>query len=237
MISKNNIHPTAIISETAILGENNYIGPYCLIGPNVIIGSNNHFEAYVSIGTPAEHRDFFRAEPGKVNIGSNNIVREYVTINGGTLNSTIIGDNIILLRGSHVGHDSKIESNVTISCNVLIGGHCIICKGANLGLAAAIHQYRVVGAYSMTGMHSSVTKNVPPFIIGFGSPCYPQRINRIGLTRGGVSEKDLHLFEIWFQKSNGIFDQLPKIDHNFNEYLLQFAKYKEDLYQIISNKN
>lgn len=235
MTQKNNIHPTAIVHENARLGENNYVGPYCLIGPNVQIGSDNRFEAYVSIGTPAEHRDYFTKEHGQVSIGSRNIIREFVTINSGTNQSTILENDITILRGSHVGHDSCIESKVTMSCNVLIGGNSIISEGANLGLSAVVHQHRIVGSFSMIGMNSAVTKNIPPFVIAYGSPCHAQKINRIGLLRNGIEECDLLLFENWFLNTKGLFELLIPIEHDFNQYITSYIKKRDELYHLIRN--
>lgn len=230
---QNNIHRTAIIHEDAKIGIGNYIGPYCYIGPNVILGDNNRLEAYVSIGTPAEHRDYFHSTPGPVKMGSNNVIREFVTINSGTTTTTTLGDNIVMLRGSHIGHDAIISSKTTMSCNVLIGGHSIISTGANLGLGAVVHQHRIIGAFSMIGMNSAVTKNVPPFVIAFGSPCNPQKINRVGLLRNGTKEEDLVTFEKWFYNMMGIYENIIPIDHDYNSHLKEYEKNREYLYSLL----
>lgn len=229
----NVIHPSAVIDEAAILGQDNYIGPYCYIGPGVSIGSNNRFEAYVSLGTPAEHRDYFHKTPGKVSIGSGNVIREFVTINGGTTESTTVGDNNIFLRGTHLGHDVIVENRCNFSCNVLIGGSTIVCEGANLGLSAVVHQHRVIGAFSMIGMNSSVTRNTIPFVVAFGSPCTPQKINRVGLLRGGVSEEDIVIFEKWYYSLAGLYEKWPSLNHEFNKYLDSYGEKKTHLYQIL----
>lgn len=214
-------HPTAIISPYAKIGAGCCIGPYCYIGPNVEMGKNNRLEAYVSVGTAAEHREYFRSNPGKVTIGDSNIFREFVTVNAGTISPTVVESNCVLLRGSHVGHDAIIRSFVNMSCNVLIGGHSIIGQGANLGLHTSIHQHRAVGAYAMIGMNSAVTRHTPPFMISFGNPARAQRVNRIGLNRAGVKDIDLSIFEQWFQ----LFEETGAINpltHEFNRHLVQY---------------
>lgn len=219
----NIIHPTAIVHPEAKLGTNNYIGPYCLIGPNVEIGSNNRLEAHICIGTPAEHRDYFHSAPGPVKIGNNNVLREYVAVTGGTTGCTQVGDNVTMLRGSHLGHDVIVRNKAILSFNVLIAGHSIIGEGANLGLSASVHQFRAIGAYAMVGMNSTVTRNIPPFVVAFGSPAEPQRINQIGLTRsGGVQVSDLTEFEEWFFKQGGLFDNPQNIGHDYNRFLTAF---------------
>jgi UDP-N-acetylglucosamine acyltransferase len=218
----NTIHPTAVIHEGAKLGTNNYIGPYCVIGPRVTLGSNNRLETHISIGTAAEHRDFFHLPPGEVVIGNGNIFREFVTINGGTKDKTIVGNNVVMLRGSHLGHDVIVGDKANLSCNVLVGGHTIIGEGANLGLGAAVHQFRTIGAYSMVGMNSTVTRNILPFVVAYGSPAETQKINQVGLVRSGVAKEQVQIFEEWFFKMNGLFENAPRIDHEYNKYIDHF---------------
>jgi len=163
---KNKIHETAIIHENVKMGINNTIGPFCVIKGNTIIGDNNTFESHCSIGSEPEHKDYFGKNNKGLNIGDNNIIREYVTINSGCKRKTIINNNIVLLRGSHVGHDSIILDDCTISCNVLIGGHSFISNNVNMGLGAICHQYTKIAPYSMIGMGSVITKSTIPHPFG-----------------------------------------------------------------------
>jgi UDP-N-acetylglucosamine acyltransferase len=205
MINSSYVHPTAIIDSGVILGENNYIGPYCYITGNTQIGDNNRFEAYCSIGTPPEHRDHFKGSPFSVVIGNNCIIREYVTINSGTIRNTILHDSITMLRNSHIGHDSIIESKVNLSCNVLIGGHSHVMEGANLGLGSMCHQFSVIGAYSMIGMGGIVVKSseIHPGEIYVGNPVKFLKENKIGLHRNKItSEKLSELVNKYFSLSN-----------------------------------
>jgi len=230
----NIIHPTAIIDSGAKLGKDNFIGPFCYIGPNAEIGDGNRFEAYVSVGTAAEHRDYFRTEAGPVKIGSNGVFREFVTINAATVGLTQLGNNVTMLRGSHIGHDAIIGDKANLSCNVLIGGHSIIGEGANLGLGAAVHQFRVIGAFAMVGMNSTVTRNVPPFVVAFGSPCEGQKVNRVGLQRSGVPDADLIIFENWFFQNKDHLDMPDTIKHIYQRYIERF---KTDCHQhLVAHK-
>jgi UDP-N-acetylglucosamine acyltransferase len=165
-MKENYIHPTAIIGDDVVfVGNNNYIGPYCYITGKTSIGSNNRFEAYCSIGTEPEHRAYFGKENAGLIIGDNNHFREYVTVNSGCEIPTTLGSKIIMLRGSHIGHDSKVHDGCTISCNVLIGGHSIIGTGVNMGLGSICHQFSKIGSYSMIGMGAIITKT-------FDSRCF-----------------------------------------------------------------
>lgn len=184
----NKIHHTAIIHESAVLGSNNEIGPYCIIGPGVILGDNNRIDSHAVIGSNAEHKDFFH-RPGTVKIGNSNIIREFTTINASTgPKPTLILNSCILLRGSHVGHDSVIEDKVTVSCNAIIGGHSYIMQGANLALGCVIHQRQVIGSFAMIGMAGVVTKKaeIEPGKIYAGNPAKFLSVNLIGLQRNNV---------------------------------------------------
>jgi UDP-N-acetylglucosamine acyltransferase len=129
----NFIHPTAIIGDNVILGDNNYIGAFCIIGD------------------PAEHKKYWGQEKGKVIIGNNNIVTGLVTIDAGTEVPTIIEDGCFIMKHAHIGHDCRIMNNVTISCGAKIGGHSIIGEGSNIGLNAVLHQFSIIKKGCMIG--------------------------------------------------------------------------------------
>lgn len=204
MWPNNEIHQTAVICTSVCMGKGNYIGPYTVIGSDVTLGDNNRITGHCSIGSAPEHKDYFdgRHEFGTV-IGSGNTIREFTTINSGTVRHTVMGDDCIMLRGSHLSHDSVLENKVTLSCNVLIGGHSYIMEGANLGLGAILHQYSVVGAYAMLGMGTVVTKRqtIKPGNIYVGNPSRLLCENEIGLTRGGID----------FAKQAGFLDRFHKL--------------------------
>lgn len=218
----NSIHATAIVDAKAELGDGNYVGPFCIIGPNVRMGSGNRLEAYVSIGTPAQHREYFRKPPGPVLIGDHNVIREYATINGGSIGVTTLGRHCNLLIGAHIGHDAVVRDGCTLSNNATLSGHTIIGQGANLGLAVVVHQYRAVGAYAMVGMNSTVTRDLLPFAVAYGSPCAPRKINRAGLERSGVAARDIASFEDWLAKA--MRAPVPaSLDHPYDEYVVRYA--------------
>lgn len=155
---QNYIHPTAIIGDNVKLGKNNIIGAFVVIQGNTTIGNDNVFEPFCSIGNSPEHKEYFKHKNQKTIIGNKNTFREYVTINSGIEKPTTLQDNIIMLRGSHVGHDSFISNNCIISCNVLIGGHSFLGEGVNMGLGSICHQFSKIGSYSMIGMGTIITK-------------------------------------------------------------------------------
>lgn len=195
---RNFIHPTAIIEDGVEIGEGNYFGPYCYIKAGTTILDNNRFEAFVIVGTAAEHRDYMRDESScGVTIGNNNIFREHVTINRGTFRDTQVDNNVTMLRGSHLGHDVIIEDKVTLSCNVLIGGESYIMEGVNMGLGSICHQYSVLGAYSMIGMGGIITKSsrIEPGYVYVGNPVRLLQQNVIGLGRNNIDGSKLMEFD------------------------------------------
>lgn len=191
-IMGNKIHRTAFIGDRVIMGKNNYIGPNCLIVGDTIIGDDNRLEAFCSIGTSAEHRDYF-LKPGKVLIGNNNIIREFCTVNAGTENTTTMGNDCVMLRHSHLSHDSVLEDQVTISCDVLIGGESHIMKGANLALGSVLHQRSVVGSCSMLGMNATLTKTgrMLPGDVWTGTPARYLKKNVVGMNRNNITDSFL----------------------------------------------
>jgi len=200
----NYIHPTSIIGPNVVLGNNNYIGPFCYIIGDTIIGNNNRFEAYCSIGTPPEHRDYFTSDNQKLTIGNNNTFREYCSINTGTSNSTKLGNNITMLRNSHVGHDCYLEDKVNLSCNVVLGGHCYLMEGCNFGLNSSCHQFSIIGAYSMIGMGCVIWKKnkIEPGKTYIGNPAKIIGENSMGLERNNINNNQLKQLLIKFNNLN-----------------------------------
>ncbi len=148
----NYIHPTAIIGDNVILGDNNYIGPYCVIGEK------------------AEHKAFWDKPTGKVWIGNNNVITGLVTIDAGTVDETFIANNCFIMKHAHIGHDCRILSGVTISCGAKIGGHSIIEQKSNIGLNAVLHQFSHIKEGCMIGASAFFKGESEPFTKYAGVP-------------------------------------------------------------------
>lgn len=227
---KNNIHSTAIISDDVKLGENNTIGPNVvimgkvtignnnhfgsnsIITNNVIIGNNNRFDGFVSIGSLGEmgtKGDIF-LENGHVLIGSNNVIREFVTINSPVRNETTsIGNNCYFMARTHIPHDADIRNNVVMATNSLIGGGTIIYNNAYIGLGSITHQWTNIGESAMIGLQAAVTKHVPPFCTITGVPAKILKLNRTGLERRGFT-----------------LEVLDEVDQNFKAIIM--GEYESD---------
>jgi UDP-N-acetylglucosamine acyltransferase len=203
----NEIHQTAVVDPSAVLGNNVRIGPYCIIGPDVrigdetvlgphcvvdghtTIGSQNTFYRFCSIGGMPQDKKY-AGEPTRLEIGDRNMFREYVTLNTGTVQDvgvTRLGSDNWVMAYVHVAHDCQIGSQVILANGVQMGGHVHVGDWAIVGGLAAVHQFGKIGAHAMVGGSSALHKDVPPFVMGSGNPCVPVGINVEGLKRRGFT--------------------------------------------------
>lgn len=187
------IHPTAIVDPDAKIGEGCFIGPYTIISAEVVIYDRVEIGPFCAIGNTAEKHGFFGLPGEKVLIGSDTIIRSHVTIDCGTFRETTISKRCTILRGAHVGHDVILEDDVTLSCNVLVGGESRIMRGGNLGLGAVTHQKTLFGPYSILGMNSCVTKKTPiaPFSKYAGVPARAIGANHLAIDRAKLTARDV----------------------------------------------
>ena len=238
------IHSTAIISNNANIGSNVKIGPFCIIDDNVnidnntelisnvhisgntFIGKNNKFFPFSSIGLVPQDKKF-SGEKSKLIIGNNNIIRENVTINPGTLDGgmlTEIGNNCLIMVGSHVAHDCLISSNVILVNNATLGGHVIIDDYAIIGGNSAIHQYVNIGKYAMVGGMSGVENNIIPYGLYFGIRSNLRGLNLVGLKRKGINKNNISKINNIFKK---IFDNKSTIEKNILNLTIDEKKIEE----------
>lgn len=162
----NKIHPTAEFIGDIEIGEGNEILPYTVIIGPVKIGDSNYIGPHVTIGTPGQdtRNPGYDCHDKPIVIGNNNIIREYTAIQKPSYGElTYVGNNVFLMQSVHVPHDAYIDDDVVITPMVVMGGIVKIMKGANLGISSSVHQYSVIGHYSIVGMGSSATKNLKPF--------------------------------------------------------------------------
>jgi len=207
-----NCHKSSIINKKAKLGNNIKIGPYCTIGPNVEIGNNVKIYSHVnldgftkigsgtqifpfsSIGTSPQDLKY-KGEKSKLVIGSNNIIREYVTMNPGTRGGgliTRIGNNCLFMISCHVAHDCFIGNNVIMANNATLAGHVHIDDYAIIGGLSAIHQFVRIGKHAMVGGMSGVEHDVIPYGSVMGDRAFLSGLNIIGLKRRGFKRNEIH---------------------------------------------
>jgi len=203
------VHPTAIVDGRAQIGAGVEIGPFSIIGSQatigektivqsqvviegeVVIGTGNFIGHGVIIGAPPQDISFSHERKTKVEIGNDNIIREYCTIHRGTAegSATKIGDKNFLMAGAHIGHNCVIENNVIIANNCLLAGYVRVDDGAFLGGGSTFHQHMHVGRLVMVQGSSAFGKDLPPFVIAAERNCV-FGLNVIGLRRAGFTVSD-----------------------------------------------
>ena len=205
------IHQTAIVDPKAIISKNVKIGAYSVIGPEVVIGANTEIQSHVSIvgdtkiGTNNNIYPFasigndpqdmkYKGEKTTLIIGNNNIIREYVTINPGTVQgggTTSIGNDNLLMIGAHIAHDCKLGNKIVIANNAAIAGHAIIDDYVILGGNCGVHQFTRIGKMAMVGGMTGVSRDVIPYGLSTGNRNVLNGINIVGLRRINTPNKDI----------------------------------------------
>ncbi|MCD5401112.1 acyl-ACP--UDP-N-acetylglucosamine O-acyltransferase [candidate division NPL-UPA2 bacterium] len=205
------IHPTAIIHPGARLAPGVEIGPYTSIGENVslgpgtIVGDHAFIDGWTSIGEGnrifpgavigTEPQDLkYKGEKTSLEIGDNNVIREYVTIHRGTVGGggkTTIGNNCFFMVYTHVAHDCHIGDNVVMSNLATLGGHVTIQDGVWLGGLVGLHHFVTVGRLAFLGGYSKIVKDVPPFMLADGQPAVVKGLNLVGLRRANLSKEKI----------------------------------------------
>ena len=205
------IHKTAIIDKNAEISLNVEIGPYSVIGPNVkiyenvkiqshvsivghtTIGNDNKIYPFASIGNDPQDMKY-NGEKTELVIGSKNTIREYTTINPGTLQGggiTKVGDNNLIMIGAHIAHDCVIGNNVVIANNAAIAGHAEIQDNVILGGNSGVHQFTRIGKMAMIGGMTGVSRDVIPYGLSTGNRNILNGINVVGLRRIKTSNKEI----------------------------------------------
>jgi UDP-N-acetylglucosamine acyltransferase len=203
------IHSSAIVHPDAVLGEGVEIGPWAFIAGTVKIGARTKVGPRVTIEghtTLGEDNEIFtgavvgsltqdkKADGGVsfLKIGDRNTIREYATLNPGTLDGTetVIGNDNLLMAYAHVAHDCTINNGCTLANNATLAGHVIVEDKAIIGGLSAVHQFVRIGKLSITGGCSKVVQDIPPFMMVDGHPAKAFGINSVGLDRAGYTPED-----------------------------------------------
>ena len=201
------IHPTALVDGQAELAADVVVGPYAVIGPHVVIGEgssigahcvveghtrigrDNRIFQFASIGAAPQDMKY-RGEPTRLEIGDRNTLREFVTVNTGTVQDagvTRIGDDNWVMAYVHIAHDVQLGSHCVLANNATLAGHVQVGDWATIGGLSGVHQFVHVGAHAMVGFQAHVAQDVPPFITADGNPLAARAVNLTGLKRRDFS--------------------------------------------------
>jgi UDP-N-acetylglucosamine acyltransferase len=205
------IHPTAIVDPAAdiaegveigayaVIGPQVRIGPRCRIGPHVVIvgrtrlGAENRIYQFSSIGDAPQDKKY-AGEDTELEIGDRNTIREFCTLNRGTVQDagvTRIGSDNWIMAYVHVAHDCQIGSRTVFANNAQLAGHVHVGDDAILGGFTVVHQRCRIGAHSLTAMGTILLKDLPPYVRASGNPARPHGINSEGLKRRGFSRSSI----------------------------------------------
>ena len=204
------IHPTAIVDAKSKVHPSCTIGPYCVIGREVElgegchlishvalegpakIGADNRFSPFTSIGLAPQDVSY-AGEPTRLEIGSHNQIREFVTINRGTVKGggcTRLGDHNLIMAYVHIAHDCQVGNHVIMANAATLGGHVIVEDWATVGALCPVHHFVRIGAHSFIGGGTTITRDVLPFSktsAERGTHAYG--MNAVGLERRGFTKE------------------------------------------------
>lgn len=234
------IHKTAIIHPSAKLAEDVKIGAYSIVEEDVEIGSGTEIKSHVTLckhtGIGKNNRIFqfssigeepqdkkYNQEPTRTVIGDNNTIREYVTINRGTIDDqgvTSIGNNNLIMAYVHIAHDCILTDNIIIANGTTLAGHVHLGEYVILGGFTKLHQFCRIGAHAFTAMDTGFQKDLPPYIMAQGNPAKPRTINVEGLKRRGFSQDDItaikKAFRLLYKKDLRLEEALIEMQHLAN---------------------
>jgi len=201
------VHPTALVDPAAQVAADVEIAAYSVVGPNVSIGEgtsigphtllqghtrigrNNRIFSFSSIGGPPQDKKY-AGEPTRLEIGDGNTIREYCTLNTGTVQDTgvtRIGSNNWLMAYVHIAHDCVVGDNTIFANNAQLAGHVVIGDWVILGGMTGVHQFVKIGPHAMTAGGTILVQDTPPFVLGAGNPASARGMNVEGLRRRGFS--------------------------------------------------
>ena len=234
------IHKTAIINSNAKISSKVEIGPYTVIGPNVeidedviiqshvsitghtIIGKSNKIYSFASIGSDPQDMKY-KGEKTELIIGDNNTIREYSTINTGTIQGggiTKVGDNNLIMISAHIAHDCIIGNNIVIANSAAIAGHAEIGDYVVIGGNCGVQQFTRIGKMAMIGGMTGVSRDVIPYGLSTGNRNFLNGINVVGLRRGKIPNKDIisltKAYKNIFKTAN-LTENLSRLNGQFKE--------------------
>ncbi|WP_339044592.1 acyl-ACP--UDP-N-acetylglucosamine O-acyltransferase [Cardinium endosymbiont of Tipula unca] len=203
------------IQADVVIGDGTWVGPHVTIMSGSRIGKNCQIFTNAVIGADSQDRKKAYQQT-YVEVGDDTVIREFVTLNRGTLGNTIIGAHVLLMAYVHVAHDCIIEDHVIVANATQLAGHVVLQDHAVIGGMAAIHQFMRIGSYSMVGSQSIVRKDVPPFIKVAHEPLRYAGINSVALQRHGFSQEQCdyihHIYRCIYQSNLSLASALKMIE-------------------------
>lgn len=189
------IGPWSIIGPHVEIGAGTQIGAHVVIKENTKIGRNNKILQFSSIGEAPQHINY-RGEPTRLEIGDNNLIREFCTLNRGTVQGggvTRIGNHNFIMSNVHIAHDCQVGNHIIFVNNASLSGHVRIDDYATIGGFVGVHQFCIVGAHSYISRAAMVSKDVLPYVIVIGNDVSVCGLNTVGLKRRGFTPETIRI--------------------------------------------
>lgn len=183
------VGPFSVIGAGVRIGRDTRIGPHVVIRGDTRIGADNQIFQFASVGEDPQDKKY-ASEPTRLEIGERNVIREFTTINRGTVQDagvTRIGNDNLLMAYTHVAHDCVLGDHTILANAASLGGHVQVGDWAILGGFTIVHQFCRIGAHAFCAMGSQLQKDIPPYTMVSGQPARPHGINSEGLRRRGFS--------------------------------------------------
>lgn len=247
----NTIHPTALVSDKASLGNGNNIGAFVVIEDDAVLGdnnillsgavlksgtcieNNNKIHEHAVIGGLPQDLGFDAKTQSFVKIGSNNTLREFVTIHRASQEnaSTILGNENYLMTQVHIAHDCELENNVVIAPSTGLGGFVTVEDKAFISGGVMVHQFVHIGSLAMLGGNAKITQDVLPFMMADGNPAQISGLNKVGLRRAGFKTDDIKALKKAYQlvfnndsKLEQRLSELSQLEHVSVQHLVSFIQ-------------
>jgi UDP-N-acetylglucosamine acyltransferase len=233
------IHPSAIVDPGATLGSGVEIGPFSVVGPRVTLGDGCRLHSHVviegrtTVGKRCEFFPFasighipqdkkYQGEESSLEIGDDNVIREYVTINPGTESGgmvTRVGSGCLLMAHAHVAHDCQLGDHVIMANGATLAGHCEVGDYAILGGLSAVHQFVRIGEHAFVGGMSGVENDVIPYGMIVGNRAKLKGLNVVGIKRQGLSRDQLRklreAYDLLFDKEGTLLERAERVAKAF----------------------
>lgn len=197
-----NVHvgPFSIIEDDVVIGDGTWIGPHAVVYNGARIGRECKIHQGASISNAPQDLKY-QGEPTLLEVGDKVVVREYVTLNRGTIENgkTTIGSGCLFMVYAHVGHDCVVGDNVILANCVALGGHVKLGNWTIIGGLTPVHQFCAIGEHAMIGGGFRVTKDVPPYVLAGSDPLVFENLNLIGLRRRGFTAQTIEQLDKSFR--------------------------------------
>jgi UDP-N-acetylglucosamine acyltransferase len=247
------IDPRAVVDKDAKLGEDVEVGPYCVVGAgaevgartrltshvvidgSVTMGPDNVVSPFATLGGPPQDLKY-KGEPTRVVIGAGNQIREYVTINRGTIGGggvTRVGDNCLIMGYVHIAHDCQVGSRIIFANGATLAGHVEVGDDATVGLFCGVHQFARIAKNAFIGGYSAVSQDALPWIITVGNRAESHGINVVGLKRKGYPPETIEAIKrcymTLFRSKLLLADAIAKVESELGHvpevrYFLDFVQ-------------